>query len=617
MGGTRSVCSVLGTGLLLVVLGSSAATGQQTTAFTYQGQLTDAGTPANGSYDLRCALFDSVAGGTQIGSTQTVPTVSASSGIFTVQLDFGVNAFPGANRFLEIGVKPAGVGSFTTLAPRQQITSTPYAIRSATSAAAETAANATSAATATNATQLGGVAANQYVRTNDSRLSDARPPTAGSSSYIRNAQTTQQTGDFNITGSGNVGGNLSTVNFFAFGNAEVNNLTTQSLKVQGVTSLGAPGSVYGYLVDAGSPGPYPTLGFNTYGPSYLAGVSGYGGVLQFQDGDGSLSYYTGSSVSAGAPHTNNPTPRFAIGQNGNVGVGTTPSTARLTVRGRDTSDSTSAFLVGNANDESGLTVWNDRTVQIGAIKGGGYIHACYFDSYFFANCSAAAEYVPTIDNGAGFAQAADLVSLAPSVKNPYGDEHSPFVVTRAAKPCDDNLSGVIVNPESGADGEKLNDHYLPLAIYGYFPAKVTMENGAIKRGDPITSSSKPGYGMKATQACKIVGYALEDAAQEGKIQVSAHLSEYTAPHVAALQAQVRQLRREKSTQMEALKTQNARLEARLAALERAVQRTGQDSSLATPQRSISSASSVGTTHRSRRSASGPSRSNTSRLTSAF
>src|SRR5437867_912677 len=59
----------------------------------------------------------------------------------------------------------------------------------------------------------------------------------------------------------------------------------QSLQINGITSLGPPGSVYGYLVAGGSPGPYPTLGFNTYAPSYLAGVAGYGGIFQFQDGD--------------------------------------------------------------------------------------------------------------------------------------------------------------------------------------------------------------------------------------------------------------------------------------------------------------------------------------------
>ena len=35
----------------------------QTTAFTYQGKLTDAGNPANGNYDLQFQLFDSLMGG--------------------------------------------------------------------------------------------------------------------------------------------------------------------------------------------------------------------------------------------------------------------------------------------------------------------------------------------------------------------------------------------------------------------------------------------------------------------------------------------------------------------------------------------------------------------------
>src|SRR5690348_874541 len=108
--------------VLLVLISFSAANGQ-TTAFIYQGRLTDGGTAANGNYDLQFALFDTVSGGTQIGATQTVPTVAVSAGIFTVQLDFGASAFPGANRFLEIGARLTGSASFTTLSPRQQITS--------------------------------------------------------------------------------------------------------------------------------------------------------------------------------------------------------------------------------------------------------------------------------------------------------------------------------------------------------------------------------------------------------------------------------------------------------------------------------------------------------------
>ncbi len=124
--------------LPLMLLLSSGLAFAQTSTFTYQGRLLDGGMPANGNYDLQFALWDNAAAGTQIGSTQTVNSVSVSGGIFTVTLDFGANAFPGANRFLEISVRPAGGGSFTTLSPRQQISSTPYAVRSLGSTSADT-----------------------------------------------------------------------------------------------------------------------------------------------------------------------------------------------------------------------------------------------------------------------------------------------------------------------------------------------------------------------------------------------------------------------------------------------------------------------------------------------
>src|SRR5207237_2593963 len=142
---------------------------------------------------------DRLSGGTQIGSTQTLNTVAVSNGVFTVSLDFGASSFSGANRFLEISARPSGAGSFTLLSPRQPVTATPYAVRSANASAADAlssacsscvqdsqinsvsgnkvsgtvtnATNATNATTATNATQLGGIAAGQYVQTNDSRLS--------------------------------------------------------------------------------------------------------------------------------------------------------------------------------------------------------------------------------------------------------------------------------------------------------------------------------------------------------------------------------------------------------------------------------------------------------------
>ena len=185
--------------LALIVFTSATSAFAQTSVFTYQGRLSDGGTPANGSYDLQFALFDSASAGTQIGSKQTAANVPVSAGVFTVPLDFGAAALPGADRFLEISVRLAGGGAFTTLSSRQQITSTPYAVRSA---------NATTADVATNALQLGGVAAAQYTQTNDSRLSDARAPTSGSSSYVQNTTSQQASSSFNVSGNGTAGGTL-------------------------------------------------------------------------------------------------------------------------------------------------------------------------------------------------------------------------------------------------------------------------------------------------------------------------------------------------------------------------------------------------------------------------
>ena len=93
-----------------------------------------------------------------------------------MQLDFGATAFPGANRFLEINARLTGVASFTTLSPRQQISSTPYAIRSLNASSAD----------AVTVTGLPG----------------------GSGNYIQNTTTLQASANFNISGNGIIGGNV-------------------------------------------------------------------------------------------------------------------------------------------------------------------------------------------------------------------------------------------------------------------------------------------------------------------------------------------------------------------------------------------------------------------------
>jgi hypothetical protein len=99
----------------------------QGTAFTYQGRLNDGANPANGIYDLRFTIYDSLTGGSQIGSPLTNSATGVSNGLFMAALDFG-NQFPGAARWLEITVRTNGNGAFTLLNPRQPLTPTPYSI---------------------------------------------------------------------------------------------------------------------------------------------------------------------------------------------------------------------------------------------------------------------------------------------------------------------------------------------------------------------------------------------------------------------------------------------------------------------------------------------------------
>lgn len=108
----------------------------QTTAFTYQGHLTEAINSPSGPYDFQFAVFDLA--GLQQGPLQTINGVSVANGVFTVSLDFGSAPFAlGEDRYLEIRVKKLPATTYTVLSPRQRITSVPYAIRSIRAAAAD------------------------------------------------------------------------------------------------------------------------------------------------------------------------------------------------------------------------------------------------------------------------------------------------------------------------------------------------------------------------------------------------------------------------------------------------------------------------------------------------
>ncbi|HEX3230153.1 MAG TPA: tail fiber domain-containing protein [Pyrinomonadaceae bacterium] len=325
---------------LIICLGLITAQAQQT-AFTYQGKLTDGGSAANGNYDLQFALFDSPTDGTQISSTQTLASVSVSAGIFTVSLDFGANAFNGASRYLAIGARPSGGGSFITLSPRQPITSTPYAVRSVSAATAD--GLSLSCVSCVTSAQIQSVQGSQVTGAVPGGQINGTIPVAsvpsGSESYIQNGTAQQASSNFNISGNGTAGGTLSgnavsATTRFDLGGLPVLRLTGKSNTLDGLslgtwaTSQGAGNTVIGW--EAGTL--FPDSNDNTFlgkqsgFPNVSHGSSNtlLGAYTKFSD---SVSNATAIGANASVERSNS----LVLGNGVNVGIGTNAPQFKLQV----------------------------------------------------------------------------------------------------------------------------------------------------------------------------------------------------------------------------------------------------------------------------------------------
>jgi len=130
------------------------------TEFTYQGVLTDAGTPASGDFDFLFLLYDADIGGSQVGSIVYVEDLTVTDGRMTTQLDFG-SVFDGTALWLDVAVRDGGsTGGYAVLSPRQELTAAPFAQHAAV---ADTSATADYATTAGDAGTLVGESGSYYL----------------------------------------------------------------------------------------------------------------------------------------------------------------------------------------------------------------------------------------------------------------------------------------------------------------------------------------------------------------------------------------------------------------------------------------------------------------------
>lgn len=108
---------------VLILAGMGGAPALAGTSFTYQGELTDGGAPADGTYNMDFSLWDASSGGTRVGPANEFNDLVITEGRFAVELDYGGAAFNGADRWLEISVNG------TELSPRHHVTDAPRSVQ--------------------------------------------------------------------------------------------------------------------------------------------------------------------------------------------------------------------------------------------------------------------------------------------------------------------------------------------------------------------------------------------------------------------------------------------------------------------------------------------------------
>jgi len=125
----------------LTICGTVAWTGsisaQPTSVFTYQGQLKQNASPLSDVVDMKFSLFDSDVAETPLAGPivfdgLTLAPVQIVGGLFSVELDFGLEALQQGGQWLQVDVRsphdPKDAAAYTTLSPRQRITAAPFAL---------------------------------------------------------------------------------------------------------------------------------------------------------------------------------------------------------------------------------------------------------------------------------------------------------------------------------------------------------------------------------------------------------------------------------------------------------------------------------------------------------
>ncbi len=319
------------------------------------------------------------------------------------------------------------------------------------------------------------------------------------------------------------------------------------------------------------------LGYGTkFSPGSLSNATAIGSFAEVSE---SNAIVLGSFAASGVCQNG------AFCSNTNVGIGTSAPTAALDVVGNSLQ-----ALIGDPGCGSGFAGIGfvnkggfnscSNYALLGDVPGNLYINSSLSGKIYFRNNNGTLMTIDTagvvsakggfsgqcvssgaFDNNTGAScnmdlaeayasaqatEAGDLVALVPT---------SEATVRKSSKRYEPLLLGVVsTNPGLVFDNGKTHlagDNSVAaskdkavIALAGRVPVKVSIENGAVHVGDPLTSSSHPGVAMKATAAGKIIGYALAPASKNGKVLMFVQPGYYAAPQLDQLHRENLQLQRE-------------------------------------------------------------------------
>lgn len=497
--------------------------GAVSSAFTYQGELLDSGVPQMSNVDFQFRLYDALTGGSQVGSTVSVNNVAVEYGVFTVSLDFGLSAFNGDARWLEIDVRsPASSANpFITLSPRQALTAVPYALHALNGGGSSGGGNWNLVGSALTNNNVGNfVGINRSTRVTPSEYFGIQTPT-GSGAYGGMYVATDASDGLPFYGY-----TTGTRTAWTYLDGDTGNWRLYN------------GGVHFQVLDDGTVellyGNTPTVLLRGHDPT------NGGGQIEMTKGDGTR---TVELLGAGGGGT----------QGGSLSLYTdgNPTTPTAVLDGEYGGTAGGALVLRNSSGQKGLELVSDltpdeqaalwmykpdgtKTVSIETEEGGdptqGSTIKLYDDSgaltiemdadYGTSGEGRITTQVLEITGGSDLSEQFDVSGSDGGIEPGSVvsiDPASPGNLRVSSKSYDRCVAGIV----SGAGGVKTGmlmgqrgskaDGSHPIALSGRVYCRVDASYGAVQPGDLLTTSDTPGYAMKVADHGQAQGAILGKA----------------------------------------------------------------------------------------------------------